>query len=358
MFYTDGESIILESGLSPEVMDKFVEESVGYLKGPPSGTGSHQACDRASTFKCLKSDLKEKIDHNNTDLVKGPLTAAITKAFRDYDAKYPSQPLTGPFKQKLKTGLLNLVYLMKNKRLSQEEVRKGFLLCGQHMYEKDFTEAAATSPLDYSTVNYQLVMNQCFTRIPLEEEMKMRNNLLHFMNVARANGKITDDDLDAKEIMKLPDHLHICRDSFVIWRSHAILLSHGDTRASFADYLQQRFNKNDVDYLAAQKEEEQRLKRIHAFEVEQAKEDEKKRKAEEKKEAKERLQNMSKDEKKAEQDRKKVEAQAKKVLKQQKEDEKAQAKEQRRQQYLVDTGAAVPAVPAVPVVAAAEAMEE
>jgi len=51
-------SIILEQGLGIGVVQLLKDHFINYVKYPPSATGIHQACDRASTFKKLKNEMK------------------------------------------------------------------------------------------------------------------------------------------------------------------------------------------------------------------------------------------------------------------------------------------------------------
>ena len=88
-------------------------------------------------------------------------------------------------------------------------------------------------------------MAQCYSFIP---EPDMDHMFLHAPEViakVRSDGRVTDAFLDSLDIVKLPDGSHINRDALVIWRQHAHVMSHRDSKAKFIDYLQIRADKNN-----------------------------------------------------------------------------------------------------------------
>lgn len=129
---TDGESLALEAAMDISVLNKFKESNISYVKISASTSAIHQACDRASTFLCVKAGM-EYIDRNGTIIDEAPvLKNGVFEAFDGLVQKYPTASVTKAFKDKVYHGCQKLTWVWKNKYLTEDYIKQGFSNCGQY----------------------------------------------------------------------------------------------------------------------------------------------------------------------------------------------------------------------------------
>lgn len=278
------------------------------MKGPPSATGSHQACDRASTFRELKRRIKNQCQKGE---ISGPkrltLLNNLNQSFDSLQSLFPSITVTREFKDKVIRGCEIFVDTTKNDCLSDHTIRTGFTICGHHRDISDdliLPSQNCNFGLEYSTVDFDKIMSQCYTKIPKEEQGKMKAALPQLVKIMRENGRITDIEMDNLNIMKLPEEYHIDRDNFVLWRQHAQLITHDVRLEYFKDYLEERCKRTDKDQIELGKRKRELEKEIQAFEnaanKKRLQEETKKTKAEQKDQEKLRMNSISKEIREAE----------------------------------------------------------
>eukprot|EP01040_Poterioochromonas_malhamensis_P014964 gene14964-16659_t len=131
---SDGENVALNGGMDHEVINLFRSSDIHYLKISASTSSIHQACDRAPTFKAIKTGMSYLREHGITiedDLL---LKSSIQQAFKELNEKFEksSSTTTSVFREKIYKGCLSLIWSFKEKYLKESHIKKGFSVCGQH----------------------------------------------------------------------------------------------------------------------------------------------------------------------------------------------------------------------------------
>ena len=188
---------------------------------------------------------------------------------------YPSLTFSPEWKKKVVVGCLKIVQVMKNSTaLNSETIKNGFICCGQHkIVERDTVVPTeqVNRGLAYSTVDVDVVLDQCLLDIKVPDKEKMKAKLPDFVAIMKERGRITDKELDDAEIVKLPLVEHINRDELVLWRQHSLLLTHEDTVSRFHDYLHQRYLESDPIQIQETRLRKQRENRIIKYEEKKVK---------------------------------------------------------------------------------------
>jgi hypothetical protein len=96
---------------------------------------------------------------------------------------------------------------------------------------------------DNSTVCMETVMAQCYSTIKDSDIDHMFARAPEVIQSVRMNGAVTDKLLGRLGIVKLLNGAHINGDNLVTWRQHAHVMSHGNSKAKFVNYLQMRADK-------------------------------------------------------------------------------------------------------------------
>jgi hypothetical protein len=222
---TDGELVALEAGMDADVLESFRTENIHYLKLPASTSGIHQPCYRAPTFRCVKAGMQFVQKHGVIIEDNGNLKHSIDRAFFDLTETYPHALVTSTFKEKVYKGCLSLTWVFKEKYLKESNIIEGFTCCGQHRCISDeLVESNHEFGLAYSTVDYKLILKQCYEHIPPNEVEIMIASLPEAIQKLNTDGYLSDQFMDEKRIMKSTTTVQ--RDCLVLNRGYAQILSH------------------------------------------------------------------------------------------------------------------------------------
>ena len=142
----------------------------------------------------------------------------------------------------------------------------GFSVCGQHRNVADDLVA-------YSTVDYELILKQCYLHIPQEEKDIMVAALPAAVNEIIPVGSLSDDFMNKHNIMKSSNTK--AKDDLVLNRQYAQVLSHDEVVGTDPVERQKRV------------EEDKQIKLIAAYEKKQAEAHRKQREKDETSRAKE-----------------------------------------------------------------------
>lgn len=265
---TDGESLALESAMDVNILENFNKSNIYYVKISASTSAIHQACDRAPTFRCVKAGM-DYISRNGTVIDDVPiLENSVFEAFDGLVKNYPNASISKAFKDKVYHACLKLVWVFKNKYLTEEHIKKGFSICGQHrVIPKNYVDTdPSPQGLSYSSVDYKKIMAQCYYDIEESQLNTMITSLPQAINEIKSKGMLSEDFMNDQGIVKTV----VGRDKLVLNRQYATILSHPEISGKFHGYLIDRFLATDPTEIKKRAE----MKRLQSIvnKVEAAKE--------------------------------------------------------------------------------------
>lgn len=170
VFSTDGEAIIMKEAFSPEVLAGFKAALIDYLKGGPSVSSHHQACDVGPMFRDVKCGVKYHTQAC-TDTTDRFLRRNLKDLFAQFTVEFPSIVLPDGFQSRLISACEIIVYVMKSKYFTCTKVQTGFEECGQHV---------RNSKVGESTVSYDRIMSRTLAKDlqQAKEDEKARKSAL------------------------------------------------------------------------------------------------------------------------------------------------------------------------------------
>ena len=309
---SDGEAVILQAAITEEIIANFRDSSIDYAKGPPSATSSHQSADRQSVFAEGHHHVEKQIK-NNLPIVNPLLDTNLHMAFNALCLKFPSMRMSAAYKNMLVFGALHITHALANHALTPEKVRRGYTICGQQTKVGQLSESLQRFPnLAESTVDYDKVMSECYTKMSIANYEIMVNAIPQMIAMFRTGARPTDEFMDNLNIPKLEGRAHKPRDaaSTPLWQQHAQVVTSEGTSLAFYDYLRARVEANDPAMKALKKQaadDEKELQRLMAAEIKKNEADLKKQLAQRAKaEDKAYLEGLSFVERKAEVARRKI----------------------------------------------------
>lgn len=272
----DGESIQLEAGLDIETISLMIENKIDFAKGPPSATGLHQACDRSPIFRDSKRSLKENAKMGY-DFKNATLETRLREAFQKLKSKLSSVSNFSDYENKIIQGLVNIIGIFKEKTLTENKIKNGFTICGQHRHLDNGIdpEEEKYGQLAYSTVDAKRILNQCFTTFSAVEIDNMMVKLPIMMQEMVKRGKLSDEFLDQHNIPKL-DINHVARDDLVAWRQHANILTNMENYGEYTFHLMNQYKASDPVQKERLKEKQQLEKLIQKHDTKEANKEAKK----------------------------------------------------------------------------------
>ncbi|KAJ1422137.1 hypothetical protein B484DRAFT_433068 [Ochromonadaceae sp. CCMP2298] len=250
MLSIDSEAIILMEAYSPEVQALLRKARVDFVKGPPSATGAHQACDRASMFRNTKTTNKKLMKDLVTTFC-GTLDRKLKGAFRGFAAANSTVSFSSDKRKKIAHRVQCLVYILTNGGCLPKKVQRSFVVCGQQREATD--ENDVTGAGFDGSVDFDKVMGQCYTDIDGPSMQDLRARVPQMVAAICLHGEVTDVLMDQLGIPKLEGEDHVVRDHLVEWRKHARSISHEESQVTFVDYLRLRWEAHYPDFQAARK---------------------------------------------------------------------------------------------------------
>lgn len=175
VFSTDGEAIIMQEAFNEEVLSGFKEAETDNLKGGPSVSSHHQACDVSPNFRDVKIGVKVHTaasTNTNDPFLQRNLTALFTQ----FKEEFPSVVLPEGFVTRFTCACEMIVFVMKGKYYNPTKTEKGFIECGQHV---------KSSLPGQSTVSYDRIMSRTLAKGIEDDEL-----ITHADTVARYKEKV------------------------------------------------------------------------------------------------------------------------------------------------------------------------
>ena len=251
----DGEYIALSAGLDPEILQLFRASNIVYVKISASTSGIHQACDRAPTFRSVKSGM-HAIVKNGKNLDKNELLVlGINKAFEELLRLFPYiDEISKSYQEKIVNGCKKLVWVMQQKYLTKSHIKSGFAISGQHREIDDdyIEESKPLNGLAYSTVDYEKIL-ECSYRETLPDQVeKIVASLPDAVHEILSKGRLSDEFMDSKQIAKAEDHKS--KDNVALIHGYAQILSHELIAGEFHNHLVDRFEATDPTEKLKQKQ--------------------------------------------------------------------------------------------------------
>lgn len=212
---SDGEAVIMNQALDDEIQDLLSEAKIIWAKLPASTTSVHQPCDRAQTFKSLKSCCTNEtflasarnVDQRD-DMLANEIRAAAAAIKLVDNKKLPSG-----FIDRLVRGCL-LVEKMCEVAMKKGDITRSFVKCGHHVpSDKQLKAPEGELPV---TISPTIIMRQCHAPISDEQMQNMLNHLPFFSDKMRDDGRIAWADMDDKGIA--PDQDVENRENLVLSR--------------------------------------------------------------------------------------------------------------------------------------------
>lgn len=177
---SDGEAIQIAGVFEEEVLTELELAKIQMLKHSASASEDTNAWDATCYFKASRKRTQKAIDKHvkigkegvgrKIDAVLAKVLHFITKARRDF----------------ICDGLVKII-VASQQTLNLDSARSGFEKTGQW-------------PLDYRTK-----MATCSTRLSAAENKNCIKNVDHFCEIFKRNGKVTEAEYDAKNIVRVDD---------------------------------------------------------------------------------------------------------------------------------------------------------
>lgn len=217
--YTDGEAIILNEVMTPDVLDAFAKHKQSQGKGAPSLSRLHQDLDNTTEFRDCKAGLRT-VAKWRVDVSNPTLQRKLKMYFNNLDAKFSGSKPSSNLERKLTQALLQLVTVMQSGYHTVDKMKKGWVRTGNHLPGSDPANGDIT--VDYATIMSKSRAN--VTDEQLDHMLAKKPQVIaEFMRA----GRVTDAFLDGLGIVK--DFHGKSRDDLVLCRQDAQLLTHAAT---------------------------------------------------------------------------------------------------------------------------------
>lgn len=200
MFSTDGEDIIISQCYDDEIRDLLKQIHTLYARVGAGTTGIAQACDRQVIYREIKSLIRRLLG-SGEKIENRQLEQALLEAFLRFKLVFPTAVFGKGLQDSYIEGLTILVHCF-DRTMTRDTTIKGFSCCGQDCKPDE----------NNCTVDFQKMMNQCYTKIPDTQRRLMLEQAPGFADIVKLRGKITYEEVTANGI--LPGATTINRDNF------------------------------------------------------------------------------------------------------------------------------------------------
>jgi len=211
---SDGEQIQIRNIFTNEILKEFEDELAAALKHASSISEATNAWDACNYFKASKKRTKTQIDEA---LKKGK--HAIGRIMdQELFKLFPS--LEKAKRDKVCDAVVTVI-VAAQKTLNLDSVTTGFKKTGQY-------------PLDF-----QVKMGTCKTDITSDHYDNMFNNIGHFVDIFKREGRITEAEFDEKNIIRFDDDRAKSgkeKDQRVLHQQRTVQLNNKETIVRFNSY--------------------------------------------------------------------------------------------------------------------------
>jgi hypothetical protein len=214
MFSTDGEDIIISQCYGDDMRYLLKQSHIFYARVGAGTTGIAQACDRQVIYREIKKLIRRLLE-KGIEIENRQLEHAIRQAFLRFKHTFPTVEFGKGLQDCYVEGLVILVHCF-DKTMTRDTTIRGFTCCGQDCNPDE----------NNCTVDFQKMMNQCYTNIPSEQRMLMLEQAAGFADIVKLRGKLTYKEVTANGI--LPGNTTIDRDSLTHIRhwSEVVTMDH------------------------------------------------------------------------------------------------------------------------------------
>jgi len=176
---SDGEDIIAAQGYNSNIIWHFSVLDIIYARIGAALTGIHQACDRCFTFKGSKNKIKV-IEKNDEHKPSNNITRSVTNAFKNLKINFPMTQVTAEYQKNMIYAVSLLVTVLRG-IVNPNHNQTAFQCCGQHVENSSTTD----------TVDFNVMMNQCWTKISSPQLELMQEKAPIFIDMIRRTGMIS-----------------------------------------------------------------------------------------------------------------------------------------------------------------------
>lgn len=216
-FSTDGEAVIMQEVFDPDILQRLEFVRCDMVKGGPSATSRHQACDVMVVFRDVKTGLKYHA-LIGTDTTNETLRRHMKVMCKEFEEEF-SIELPQPLREKILLACEKITFVMRDKYVTPSKIAKGFVDCGQHVL--------GAGP-GMSTVSYDRIMSASLsTDITVEEFDRMREMRPLVIAKFIEDGRVLNTYLDELGIVADPSATD--RDNLTLCRQDCQLITHADT---------------------------------------------------------------------------------------------------------------------------------
>ena len=227
----DGEESQIRVFQEEEIRELFRENMIDFGKTPASCSAILQSSDVSMFFKATKQVLKSIQDQQYRSDI---LDRNLRTAFIHYRTQRNSG-LSPAMESKIVDALQQICYTI-HKTLNPDIIKKGYSDCGQD----------APISLDLNGVEtyakYEACIQKCKRKLTVAECQIMRDNLPHFVGIMRQHGKITEAEMNERQIPNYNnfDSDRKPKDQRTLHKQRAVVMNADDVVSQFIDYQRHR----------------------------------------------------------------------------------------------------------------------
>lgn len=225
----DGEESQIRVFQEEEIRELLTENMVDFGKTPASCSAILQSSDVSMFFKSTKQVLKSIQDQPYGSNI---LRANLKTAFINYRSQRTSG-LSTAMESKIVDALQQISYTI-HKALNPDIIKKGYSDCGQ-----DAPISLDLNGLE-TYAKYDTCIQKCKRKLTIAETQIMRDNLPHFVGIMRQRGKITEAEMDERQIPNYNnfDSDRKPKDQRALHKQRAVVMNADEVVSQFIDYHQ------------------------------------------------------------------------------------------------------------------------
>jgi len=198
-----------------DITDLIKESHIFLGKLSASCSGIHQASDVSPLFRAAKQ--KVAYIHNHEVDVSNPTLQRRIESLLAQSSLSSISNVSSECKHKISYECMMILWSLRE-MARPNNIQRGFKDTGQY-------------PLSFDTI-----MSRCYTNIDLTKREAMKNTTEADVQFFRAQGHLTEEQLDVSNIETIPSNNSVPRDQRPLQNQRSVLISHPETLARFVAY--------------------------------------------------------------------------------------------------------------------------
>lgn len=234
----DGEEAQIRVFQEPEIKQLMDENLIDFGKTPASCSGITQSSDVSFFFKATKGSLKHVHTKNYQDSSLERNLKTAFQHFRTRNGPTTITSFTAAKETKLVDALQQICYTI-HETIKPSIIENGYVWCGQN------APISLDANGNETMAKYEACMAKCTTQLSVEQCANLRANFPYFVEIMRARGRITEAEMDARDIPSFAefDSNKTPKDQRALHKQRAVIMNSEECIAQYQAYQLRKLNR-------------------------------------------------------------------------------------------------------------------